>query len=66
MYGTVAYCRAKPGAEAELIEQLRAFEAAKVPGAVATPTIMSTPADNRTGYFRCSLAIHFLSLCTLL
>ncbi len=36
MYGTVAYCRAKPDAEAELIEQLRAFEAAKVPGTVAT------------------------------
>jgi hypothetical protein len=31
MYRKVVYCRAKAGVEAELIEQLRAFEAAKVP-----------------------------------
>jgi quinol monooxygenase YgiN len=35
MYGTVAYCRAKPGMEAQLIEQVRVFETAKVPGTVA-------------------------------
>jgi heme-degrading monooxygenase HmoA len=36
MYGTVARMRIKPGAEGQLAEQMRAFEAAKVPGVVAT------------------------------
>lgn len=35
MYGTVARLRTKQGAEGQLDEQLRAFEAARVPGAVA-------------------------------
>lgn len=36
MYGTVAYCRAKPGVEGQLLELLRAFEAVDIPGIVAT------------------------------
>jgi hypothetical protein len=36
MYGTVARLRIKPGAEGKLAEQMRAFEAAMVPGVVAT------------------------------
>jgi quinol monooxygenase YgiN len=36
MYGTVARLRIKPGMEGQLDEQMRAFEAAKVPGVVAT------------------------------
>ena len=35
MYGTVAHMRAKPGMEKQLLEQLRVFEAARVPGTVA-------------------------------
>ena len=36
MYGTVARMRIKPGAEGQLNDQMRAFEAAMVPGVVAT------------------------------
>ena len=36
MYGTIARYRLKPGAEAQLVEQLRIFQAAKVPGFVST------------------------------
>nr|BBH95040.1 hypothetical protein KTA_32390 [Thermogemmatispora argillosa] len=36
MYGTVAHCRIKPGAERHLLAELREFEQAQVPGAVAT------------------------------
>jgi quinol monooxygenase YgiN len=36
MYGTIAHCRIKPGMEEQLAEQIRVFEAAKVPGAIAT------------------------------
>jgi len=36
MYGTIAHCRIKPGMEQQLAEQARVFEAAKVPGAIAT------------------------------
>jgi len=36
MYGTIARCRIKPGMEQQLAEQMRMFEAAKVPGAIAT------------------------------
>lgn len=36
MYGTVARFRLKPGMEGQVIEQMHAFEVAKVPGAVAT------------------------------
>ncbi len=35
MYGTVGHYRIKPGMEGQLVEQLRLFEAAKVPGTVA-------------------------------
>jgi antibiotic biosynthesis monooxygenase (ABM) superfamily enzyme len=34
MYGTVAYLRVKPGAEAKLQQHVRDFEALKVPGYV--------------------------------
>jgi quinol monooxygenase YgiN len=36
MYGTIGRYRIKPGMEEQLIEQLRVFEAAKVPGTIAT------------------------------
>ena len=36
MYGTVARMRIKPGAEGQMMEQMRVFEAAMVPGVVAT------------------------------
>ncbi len=36
MYGTVARMQAKPGAEQQLLQQLRDFEEAKVPGFVMT------------------------------
>lgn len=36
MYGTIAHCRVKPGMEQQLAEQMHTFEAAKVPGAIAT------------------------------
>jgi heme-degrading monooxygenase HmoA len=36
MYGTIARYRLKPGAEAQLEEQSRIFQAAKVPGFVGT------------------------------
>lgn len=36
MYGTVARARLKPGMEKQLLEQFLIFEAAKVPGVVAT------------------------------
>jgi heme-degrading monooxygenase HmoA len=36
MYGTIARYRLKPGAEAQLEEQFRIFQAAKVPGFVGT------------------------------
>lgn len=36
MYGTIARMKAKPGAEAQLAEQMRAFEAAHVAGAVGS------------------------------
>jgi quinol monooxygenase YgiN len=36
MYGTVARMRAKPGAEAQLTDVMRAYEAAQVPGSVAS------------------------------
>ena len=36
MYGTVAHMRIKPGAEGQLSEQMRVFEAAKAPGVVTT------------------------------
>ncbi|HEU5231111.1 MAG TPA: antibiotic biosynthesis monooxygenase [Ktedonobacteraceae bacterium] len=36
MYGTVAYCRAKPGTERQLLDIMRAFETAEVPGVVAS------------------------------
>ncbi|MBX5449958.1 putative quinol monooxygenase [Thermogemmatispora sp.] len=36
MYGTVAHCRIKPGSEAHLLAELRQFEQAQVPGAIAT------------------------------
>jgi heme-degrading monooxygenase HmoA len=35
MYGTVARYRAKPGAQQQLADQARAFDAARVPGFVA-------------------------------
>lgn len=35
MYGTVGHYRVKPGMEGQLVEQLRVFEAASVPGTVA-------------------------------
>lgn len=35
MYGTVARFRVKPGMEGRIVEQLRIFDAAKVPGVVA-------------------------------
>lgn len=35
MYGTVAHCRAKPGTQKQLMDHVREFEAAHVPGAVA-------------------------------
>lgn len=35
MYGTVAYCRARPGTEKQLMDHIREFEAANVPGAIA-------------------------------
>ena len=36
MYGTVARFRLKPGMEGQVIEQMHAFEIARVPGTVAT------------------------------
>jgi len=36
MYGTVARMRLKPGMEGPIQEEMRKFEAAKVPGSVAT------------------------------
>lgn len=36
MYGTVAYCRAKPGTERQLMDIMRAFETAEVPGVIAS------------------------------
>lgn len=36
MYGTVARMRAKPGIEAQLADQMRIYEQAHVPGAVAS------------------------------
>ena len=36
MYGTVARFHIKPGMEGQLVEQYRTFEAAKVPGVVAS------------------------------
>lgn len=36
MYGTVARMRLKPGTEAKMREMMRQFEAAQVPGAVAS------------------------------
>lgn len=36
MYGTVARMRAKPGAEAQLAEQMRIFEQAHVEGAIGS------------------------------
>ena len=35
MYGTVAHMRVRPGMEETLAKQMRDFEAAKVPGAIA-------------------------------
>lgn len=35
MYGTIAHFRLKPGMEGKLVEQLREFEAARVPGTKA-------------------------------
>ena len=35
MYGTVAHMRAKPGTEAQLQEEMRAYEQAHVPGSRA-------------------------------
>lgn len=34
MYGTVAHMHARAGAEKQLIEQMRVFETAKVPGTI--------------------------------
>lgn len=36
MYGTVARLRVKPGAESQLQQQMKDFEAVKVPGFVTT------------------------------
>ena len=36
MYGTIGRYRIKPGMEEQLIEHLHVFEAAKVPGTIAT------------------------------
>lgn len=36
MYGTIARMRAKPGAEAHLSEQMSAYEAANIPGAIVS------------------------------
>lgn len=36
MYGTVARLRVKPGAESQLQEQMRSYDAVKVPGFVTT------------------------------
>lgn len=36
MYGTIARMRAKPGAESQLAEQMRIFEAAHIAGAVGS------------------------------
>jgi quinol monooxygenase YgiN len=36
MYGTVAHLQTKPGMQAQLVNQLHEFEAAKVPGAVGS------------------------------
>lgn len=49
MYGTVAYCRAKPGTEKQLMDHIREFEAANVPGAVAV-YIYRTDADANEYY----------------
>jgi len=38
MYGTIGHYRVKPGMEGQLVEQLRVFEAAKVPGTIAVYT----------------------------
>jgi quinol monooxygenase YgiN len=56
MYGTIAHCRVKPGMEQQLAEQMRMFEAAKVPGAIAT-YIYRMDADPND----CYLAVVFAS-----
>src|SRR5260370_38105952 len=43
MYGTVGHYRVKPGMEGQLVEQVRVFEAASVPGTVATYCIITQP-----------------------
>jgi quinol monooxygenase YgiN len=54
MYGTVAHCRIKPGAEAQLLAELREFEQAHVPGTVAT-LVYRMDADGR----ECYIAVAF-------
>jgi antibiotic biosynthesis monooxygenase (ABM) superfamily enzyme len=49
MYGTVARMRIKPGAESQMEQQSREFEALKVPGFVTT-YIYRMDADQQTYY----------------
>ncbi|MFL5693089.1 MAG: antibiotic biosynthesis monooxygenase family protein [Ktedonobacteraceae bacterium] len=56
MYGTIARYRLKPGAEAQLEEQSRIFQAAKVPGFIGT-YIYRMDADQHEYY----LAVLFTS-----
>lgn len=48
MYGTVARMQAKPGAEQQLLQQLRDFEEAKVPGFVMTQRLVYRSARRST------------------
>ncbi len=49
MYGTVARMRVKPGAESQLQQQMKDFEAVKVPGFVTT-YVYRTDADSNEYY----------------
>lgn len=46
MYGTVAQMRAKSGTQSQLIEHMRNFAAARVPGAVAVYCYLTDPTTN--------------------
>jgi heme-degrading monooxygenase HmoA len=54
MYGTIARLRLKPGAEQQIDQQMREFEALKIPGFIAT-YVYRMDADPR----ECYMAVAF-------
>ena len=49
MYGTVALLRIKPGAEQQLMDEMKTFEAQRVPGFISS-TVYRTDADPQMCY----------------